>query len=203
MTIRHLIPLCALFISLILPAGAQGEKEDKIGTVNMDLLFSKYYKTEALRKTFTEIRTSVGKENEEKVKELQAKVKEAEEVKKKTEDTTLAQAKRAELFKSFQAKQQEIQVLNRARTEWARRKQAALVEKDREESGILRSEIIEMLREVVDKEGYDYIFDNSGASGSGGVKVLVYTKDAADLTELILARINRDAPAKEAEAKAE
>ena len=50
-----------------------------------------------------------------------------------------------------------------------------------------------IVQAVGDEQGYDYIFDRSGASGAG-VNVLVYTKDATDLTRLLLERINKDAP---------
>jgi hypothetical protein len=50
-----------------------------------------------------------------------------------------------------------------------------------------------MVREVGDAEGYDYIFDRSGASGAN-VPILSYAKDATDLTAAMLDRINRDAP---------
>ncbi len=57
----------------------------------------------------------------------------------------------------------------------------------------LRLELMEMVREVGDEQGYDFIFDRSGASGAN-VPILSYAKDATDLTAVLLERINKDAP---------
>jgi hypothetical protein len=55
-----------------------------------------------------------------------------------------------------------------------------------------------MVRELGEAEGYDYIFDKSGTSGSS-IPILAYTKDATSLTAKMLERINRDAPKEAAE----
>ena len=60
-------------------------------------------------------------------------------------------------------------------------------------------EILKMVQKYGEDEGYDYIFDRSGASGAG-VPILSYTKDATDLTAVLLEIINKDAPEKAEEA---
>jgi Skp family chaperone for outer membrane proteins len=79
---------------------------------------------------------------------------------------------------------------------WLERKNAAFKEKENIELGKLREEILDAVREVGKEEGYDFIFDRSGASGAN-VLILAYAKDATDLTALVLERINRDAPKKD------
>ena len=59
--------------------------------------------------------------------------------------------------------------------------------------GDIREELVLMVQAVGEEKGFNFIFDRSGASGTG-VAVLVYTKDATDLTGILLERINKDAP---------
>jgi hypothetical protein len=59
--------------------------------------------------------------------------------------------------------------------------------------GNIRKELMLVVQAVGQEKGFDFIFDRSGASGAG-VAVLVYSKDATDLTGILLERINKDAP---------
>jgi len=70
-----------------------------------------------------------------------------------------------------------------------------MIEKDSMDRAVIRKEVLEIVQKVANEEGYDYIFDRSGGS-LAGVSVLVYTKDATDLTGVLLARINENAPEK-------
>ena len=56
-----------------------------------------------------------------------------------------------------------------------------------------RKEIIAIIQEVAKAEGYDFVFNRSGASGAG-IPILSYSKDATDITGSLLERINKDAP---------
>jgi hypothetical protein len=59
--------------------------------------------------------------------------------------------------------------------------------------GILE-EIRKLVEEEAKKEDYDYVFDKSGLSTSQ-VPFLLYTKDATDITAVLLEDLNKDAPA--------
>jgi outer membrane protein len=66
--------------------------------------------------------------------------------------------------------------------------------------------ILEEIRGKVQKhaevEGYDYVLDKTGTSTSQ-VPILLYTKDATDITEVLLKLINEGAPAPVEEKKPE
>jgi Skp family chaperone for outer membrane proteins len=58
--------------------------------------------------------------------------------------------------------------------------------------------ILEEIRKIVEEhakaENYDYVFDKSGLSTSQ-VPFLLYTKDATDVTAVLLKDLNKEAPA--------
>ena len=58
--------------------------------------------------------------------------------------------------------------------------------------GILE-EIRKLVEEHAKTENFDYVLDKSGLSASQ-VPFLLYTKDATEITEVILKNLNKDAP---------
>jgi Skp family chaperone for outer membrane proteins len=54
-------------------------------------------------------------------------------------------------------------------------------------------EIRKLVEEQAKKDNYDYVFDKSGLSTSQ-VPFLLYTKDATDITSILLKDLNKDAP---------
>jgi hypothetical protein len=54
--------------------------------------------------------------------------------------------------------------------------------------------IRKLVEEYAKGESFDYVFDKSGMSTSQ-VPFLLYTKDATDVTSILLKDLNKDAPA--------
>lgn len=193
---KNTLALFAIFA--MATANAQNEKEDKIATVNMQRLLADYHKTKSLNGTFTGYQEEIKGQDVKRMEDIKAAAEEAQKLQQDAKDPNLSDEDRGNLFRQSTAKQREAQALNQDRTSWVNRKRSALNDQAKVEYGKLRVEIMDIVQKVGDEEGYDYIFDNSGASGAG-VAILVYTKDATDLTGLLLERINVDAPVEEKE----
>ena len=194
----------ATFLSLlILPATIHGiEPGDKIGTVNMKSIFAEYHKTKDLAEDFQGYRTEIEKERDVRIEKLKALAADADKLKKGASDPSLSGEKKRELFTEFQTAQADLQGMSQELEGWLQRKQAALVEKQRMEFEAIRGEIVDLVAKYGEAEGYDLIFDRSGDSASG-VEILLYTKDAANITPQVLEMINKSAPKKEQEQPAE
>jgi outer membrane protein len=184
---------------IVTSASAQEGKDDKIATVDMQKLVAQFYKTAETRDSFKVYEDEIKEQNIIRVDAIKAIVEEAKKIQKQAEEPTLDREKKNELFNELNRKQQEVQGLDGDRTAWIQRKQTALTEKAKIDFGEVRMEILKMVQKYGEDEGYDYIFDRSGASGAG-VPILSYTKDATDLTAVLLEIINKDAPEKGEEA---
>lgn len=185
-----------LFLS---PLQAQDEKNDKIGTVNMQRLVADYYKTKSINETFAKYSEEIKAEDTERMKAIQAADEESKKLQEDAKDNNISSEDKSDLFRQSTAKQREARALFQERASWVKRKQAALNDQAKIEFGKIREELMGFVQKIGDEEGYDYVFDRSAGSGAG-VAILVYTKDATDLTGLLLERINKDAPEeKEAE----
>ncbi|YCM45930.1 OmpH family outer membrane protein [Verrucomicrobiaceae bacterium 227] len=183
---------------VVIPASAQEEKDDKIATVNMQKLVVEFYKTAETRDSFQVYEVQIKEQNTTRVENIKAIVEEVKKLQKQVEDPSLSREKMNELYNEINRKQQEAQGLDRDRTAWIQRKQAALTEKAKIDFGEVRMELLKIVQNYGETEGYDFIFDRSGASGAG-VPILSYTKDATDLTAILLGIINKDAPKEGAE----
>lgn len=190
--IRQIFALSVAFLFLT-PASAQEGETDKIGTVNMRRLVMDYYKTKSVNETFAKYGEEIKAEDLERMKAIKAADSEAKKLQEDARDNNISTEEKGEFFRQSTAKQREARALYQERTSWVQRKQAALNDQANIEFGKIREELMGIVQKTADAEGYDYIFDRSGGSGAG-IAILVYTKDATDITGLLLEIINKDAP---------
>ncbi len=190
--------LIALGVASIGSAAAQNLK---IATVDMQKLFKDYYRTAEEQKQVNVERARIQKENNERLEAIRAIEEELQKGKKQLEDPSLNEAKKQELFKAFQTKNQEGIALDRERREYLQRRNAALGDKMNQRMKAILEEIRKVVDEQAKGEDFDYVFDRSG-TGANGVQLLVYAKDANDITTAVITKLNKDAPAPSADAPA-
>jgi len=182
----------AMICSTALAQEAEG-KPDKIASVNMQRLVSSFYKTKLTRDSFKQYEDRLKDADKKKVEEITALNEEAEALRKSGEGSSVNAEKRSQIFREASIKKQQADNLQKGRVAWARQKQAAFNDKIDTELAKHRKEIIAIIQEVAKAEGYDFVFNRSGASGAG-IPILSYSKDATDITGNLLERINKDAP---------
>lgn len=189
---RRLIALAmaALFFG---NASAQ-EAKLNIATVDMMLLYNEYYKTNLARQEFSVDKARISKDNSDKLTAIRQVENDIRLLKQQSEDATLSDQKKNQVYKDYQYKFQMGTQLDKERREYVGRKEQAL----REKTAIRMRAILDEIRALVEvrakAENYDYVFDKSGMSTSQ-VPFLLYAKDATDITPLLLKELNKDAPA--------
>ncbi len=182
----------AMICSTALAQEGEG-KPDKIASVNMQRLVSSFYKTQITRDSFKQYEDRLKDADKKKVEEITVLNEEAQALRKSGEGSSVNAEKRSQIFREASIKKQRADNLQKRRVAWARQKQAAFNDKINTELAKHRKEIIAIIQEVAKAEGYDFVFNRSGASGAG-IPILTYSKDATDITGNLLERINKDAP---------
>jgi outer membrane protein len=172
------------------------EANTKIATVDMQALFQAYHKTDETKKKFEEEQQLVIKDRDTRVESLKELEKNIQELGKQEADPSVADAKKQEIFNERQAKQQQFEGRRKELEEFLQRKQRAMNEQIQVRMKEIFGEIQEKVQQHATDGGYDYVLDKSGASSSQ-VPILLYTKDATDITEVLLKTINEGAPAAE------
>lgn len=169
------------------------EAKLKIATVDMQQLFKEYYRTNEAQQQINVERARIQKDNNEKLTSIRQIENDIQNLKKQIEDPSLSDQKKAQVYKDHQAKYQEGIQLDKERREFLGRKNQALNEKMVARMRSILEEISKLVQEHAKGENFDYVFDKSGMSTSQ-VPFLLYTKDATDITAVLLKDLNKDAP---------
>ncbi|MCX6967383.1 MAG: OmpH family outer membrane protein [Verrucomicrobia bacterium] len=188
---KCLIP--SLVATVVIAMGSLAQAETKIGLVDMNKIFSSYYKTEQAKKRIDEAQTVAQKElqdlvdvfnkNLDAIRKLNEELnkpelsKEAKEKKAKERDEKAEESKRQEK-EIVELRQRRLKDLQ----DQAARMRAGIVE-----------EIRKLVNDKVKSDQYDLVLDKSGLS-SNGVEVVLYSKDTADFSEDIIKALNASKP---------
>ena len=168
----------------------------KVATVDMEALFQAYNRTKTAKTDMESDVARVKKDQEERMNRLKEVSDAAKDLGKQLEDPAIADTKKRELFAARQVKVQEAQSLQAELEEFLQRKGRAF----QEQNNIMMKSILEEIRAKVQKhaesEDYDYVVDKTGKSTSM-VPILLYTKDATDITDVLLKTLNDGVPAPE------
>jgi Skp family chaperone for outer membrane proteins len=190
--IRRLIAVAvaALFVG---NASAQ-EAEQKIATVDMQQLFKAYYKTAEVQEALNVRQEKIKKLHEEKSAPIRKLVSELEQLKKESQDTSLSEVKQLAAYQAHQTKFNQGVQMEREREEFIQRRLRALNEVSAQRMREILGEIRTIVEEYSKAEGYDQVIDKT-ASSTSQINVLLYSKDASDITAALLKNINKNKPA--------
>jgi outer membrane protein len=181
-------------LAAVLISAASAADKVNIATVDMQELFKQYYRTNEAQKQINVERARIQKDNNERLSRIRELETSLGNLRKQLDDPAINDSKKQTLFKEFQTKQQEGVALDRERREFLQRRNQALNEKMIQRMKGILEEIRKLVEEQAKKDDYDYVFDKSGLSTSQ-VPLLLYTKDATDITTILLKDLNKDAPA--------
>ena len=184
-----IVTLCALT--------ATAQAEIKINSVNIQELYTKFYKrfeTEnTLQKQLTEIKADV-KVREDKLRALQ---KEIEQIKGKY-DSSLSDSAVAKLRKQFDEKVNELKAADQELKDFVQRREVAFREVRNTEMRVLMEEVHTAINTVADQSGSDLVLDSGAISPQAaigvGTRVFPYMKKDIDLTPEVLKVLNAGAP---------
>jgi outer membrane protein len=169
----------------------------KIATVDMQELFRQYHRTEEAQKQINIERARIQQDNNERLARIRELESTLGNLRRQLDDPAVADTRKQRLFKDWQIQQQEGIALDRERREFLQRRNQALNETMVQRMKGILEEIGRLVDEQARNDDFDFVFDKSGLSTSQ-VPVLLYSKDATDITALLLKNLNRDAPGDEA-----
>lgn len=193
-TLRSLIALSLAFGGI--SAAQQQSARLKIATVDIQALFKAFNPTKEAQAKFEVEQQGVAKQIEERKAKMEEVKKELETMEKQLGDPSIADAKKQALYAARQAKRQEAEAFQREGEEFVQRKQRAIGEQVQVRMKAILDQIRAKVQKQAETEGYDYVLDKTGTSTTQ-VPILLYTKDATDITDSLLKTINDGLPAPE------
>jgi outer membrane protein len=182
-----------LLAGVIFAAAPLAQAQVKVGTIDMNGVFTAYYKTKDAENKLNEQRQSAKKDFDEKVEGLKKNMDEINKLNNELEKPELSKEAKDAKLKERDEKINETRALDKEAGEFK-----ATREKELQEQFLrMRKSIIEDIMKIVNAKvkdaGYDLVFDKSGMS-MGQIPVLVYSSDSYDFSKDITKTLNASAP---------
>ena len=186
-------------LGVILLFGGVGfaKAEVKFGTVDMNSVFSEYYKTKDAQAKYTDAEKGANDDLSGRVDTLKASMKEISQLNADLQKTDLPKEEVDAKKKDLQTKVAAARSLDREIADYRSAKQKSLQDQFLRMRKDIVDDIMKAVTDLVKSKGYDIVFDKSGLS-AGAVPIVLYSRDDLDFSQDVIAALNKTAPAKSA-----
>jgi outer membrane protein len=184
-----------LLIVALVAAGTSAARADlKLGAVDMNQVFTDYYKTKDAQAKYTDAEKSANDDLENRVATLKKSMLEINQLNADLQKQGLSKdamdAKRRELQPKIEA----ARALDREIADFRSAKQKALQDQFLRMRKDIVDDITKTVSELSKERGFDLVVDKSGLS-AGAVPVVLFSNPSFDFTKDVLDLLNKTAPA--------
>ncbi len=165
----------------------------KMGTLDMNAIFTQYYKTKDAEAKLNEARAAAKKELDDRLENLKKSMDEINKINADIEKPELSKDAKAKATKDRDDKVNDARNLDREITEFRGTRERQLQEQFVRMRKDIIDEIMKVVNDKVKEAGYDVVFDKSGMS-MGQIPVLVYSRGDLDFSAAIVTALNKNAP---------
>lgn len=185
----------SIILSLSLLGLVSSQAADlKFGVIDMSKAFSEFHKTKEAAEKFKGNLDKAQKEMNDRWSVYKNLMTDMQKLKKEASDPIMTGEARQKKAVEFEEKGKELRSLEQEIGEAQNRRSSQLKQEDMSIRKGIYDEILVVVREKSKAEGYDFVFDKSGMSLST-VPVLIYYKDAIDITDQVIVELNKSVPA--------
>lgn len=168
----------------------------KVITVDMNRLLKDYYKSAEATTKLQEAGKKAEEQIEAMTKQGQALVEQFKEMEEQSKSLLLSVEARNKALEDAKAKGEEIQRKEIEVRGFASNTQRALQQRTGTTIQVLLEEIQKVATAITKKRGGTLLFDKSGPTQIG-IPAILFADSSYDITEEVLAEINKDAPVTE------
>lgn len=189
-------PLRSLLLSItaVIMFAGSASAQNKIGMVDMNLVFSEYHKTKDAKIRYDEAQKAADKDLAERVETFKKGMDEITRINAEMEKSGLGKEARDAKLKERESKVSAVRELDREISDFRTARQKALEDQFLKLRKEIVEDILKAVNETVKEKGYDLVLDKSGLS-SGAVPIVLYSSKDFDFSQGVLEALNRNAPA--------
>ncbi len=191
---KHITRISLLAALFLLGGVGAANAQVKIGTVDMNRVFSEYSKTKDAQAKYAEAEKAANDDLNSRVETLK---KSMQEISALNADLEKSDSGKEEKVKDRDAKVAAARVLDREIADFRTAKQKALQDQFLRMRKDIVDDIMKTVNDLVKAKAYDVVFDKSGLS-AGAVPVVLYSRDDLDFSSEVIATLNKNVPAKAA-----
>ena len=190
---KKLLTTTSLIAVSFLASALSANAQSKIGTVDMNKIFSSYYKTKDAESRINEARAAAKKELDDRMDTYKKNLEAINKLNTDMQKPELSKDAKDEKMKARDEKINETKNLEREITEFRTTREKQLQEQAvRMRNGIV-DEITKLVQDKVKSDNFDLVLDKSGQS-LNGVPILLFSRDSMEFSDDIVAQLNKNKP---------
>jgi Skp family chaperone for outer membrane proteins len=187
-TLSVAFAFCALAAS---PAAA----EMKVGIVDMNKVFTSYYKTKEAEARLNDARVQAKTDLDGRLETLKSDMEQINKLEADAKKPELAADKQQAAIRARDEKINEVRNLDREIGEFRQTRERQLQEQFMRMRGDIVQDIMKVVDARVKSEGFDLVFDKSG-QGISQVPVVLFSAPSMDFSDSLITELNKAAPKK-------
>jgi outer membrane protein len=188
-----LMTICVLAMSGGLASQARAEM--KVGTIDMQKVFTAYYKTHDAEEKLKEAQKAYKDELDQRMDAYKKNLDAINKLNEEMNKPELSGASKDQKAQERDSKIAETKGLEKEISDFrATRERQIQDQLKRMRDGIVE-EIMKVVNDQVKTQNYDIVFDRSGFSANNIVPVLLYARDNYDFSESVITKLNANRPA--------
>jgi len=194
---KKLLPILTLTALVTFLGASPAAAQMKVGIVDMNKVFTSYYKTKDAEKRLNDARAQAKTDLDSRLESLKANMEQINKLEADTKKTELTADKREAAVKQRDEKINEVRNLDREIGEFRQTRERQLQEQFMRMRGDIVQDIMKVVDSKVKADGYDLVLDSSGL-GISQVKLVLYSAPSMDFSDNIITTLNAKAPSKPA-----
>jgi outer membrane protein len=194
---KNKLRITLLTTLFLLGSAGLANAQVKFGTVDMNKVFSEYYKTKDAQAKYAEAEKAANDDLNGRVEVLKKSMQEISQINSEIEKPELSKEARDAKQKDQQAKVAAARTLDREIADFRTAKQKSLQDQFLRMRKDIVEDIMKTVNDLVKAKAYDIVFDKSGLS-AGAVPVVLFSRDDLDFSQDVITALNKTATAKAA-----
>jgi len=190
--LKHILSI-AVVATALCAAAPSANAQIKVGVVDMNAVFTQYFRTKDAEAKLNEARAAAKKELDDRLETLKKAMDEINKINADLEKPELSKEAKDKATKGRDEKVNEARNLDREITEFRGTRERQLQEQFVRMRKDIIDDIMKIVNDKVKTAGFDLVFDKSGMS-MGQIPVLVYSRTDLDFSKEIIDTLNKNAP---------
>jgi Skp family chaperone for outer membrane proteins len=192
---KKLLPVLTLTLLLTCLGASPAAAQMKVGIVDMNKVFTSYYKTKDAETRLNEARAQAKTDLDGRLQTLKASMEEINKLEADTKKPELTADKREAAIRQRDTKINEVRNLDREIGEFRQTRERQLQEQFMRMRGDIVQDIMKVVESRVKADGYDLVLDSSGL-GISQVKIVLFSAPSMDFSDGLITELNKNAPRK-------
>ncbi|HZC58639.1 MAG TPA: OmpH family outer membrane protein [Chthoniobacterales bacterium] len=174
---------------------SRAEAQMKIGTIDMQKVFTAYYKTHDAEDKLKEAQKAYKDELDQRMDEYKKNLDVINKLNEEMNKPELSGAAKDQKAQERDAKISDTKGLEKEISDFRQQRERQIQDQlKRMRDGIV-DEIMKVVNDQVKAQNYDIVFDRSGFSANNIVPVLLYSRDNYDFSDSVITKLNANRPA--------